>query len=93
MSSMCECLDCESAMLMDARVATVEQEKPDPRPKCDWVTNKGKPSEKECGSERELYKVTRKGGWGATRNNDICQDHILDAHKKWSIDSAEKPKR
>lgn len=67
---------------------------------CDWpVTRRetlpntvtGKPEETEttgpCGNRKRLYEVSYRMGDLSTKD-DICERHLLDAWKKWNVDSA-----
>lgn len=71
--------------------AMADTEKPDKRPNCDWLTNKGKPTEKKCGSEESLNRIVRRNWLGAKNEHNICDTHRNDALKKWNWESVDKP--
>jgi len=74
--------------------ATIQEEKPDKRPKCGWkITEKladGGTTRKECGSEERVFNVSGQGRiTGRSRETPICEKHLKDAWKEWNVDSAQ----
>ncbi len=67
-----------------------ETEQPEKRPACDWDKDRGKVTSKPCGSEENLFKVTRRNVYGQKIEHDVCGPHLNDAIKKFNWESAEK---
>jgi len=78
----------------DPVISGVTSEQQDKRSKCAWpIPGKlagGSTHGKPCGSEDRVFNVKGSGRYtGRPRETPICEKHLPEAWKAWSVDSAE----